>query len=156
MLKAKTGAQTCLPSFLITVQHLIRRQEHRRHFCTWDVRSERKYHKLKYKTQLSDALSATLQSAKVKDQQAKQRMKAYVDMRNRASPSEIASGDKVLLKQARQNKLSTLYDPRPFTVLERRGPSLFCSEEMDVGSCAMCRMSTSCTRTLVYGRKMIM
>ena len=60
-------------------------------------------------TQLSDALSAAVQSAKVEDRQDKQRMKAYVDMRNRASPSVIASGDKVLLKQARQNKLSTLY-----------------------------------------------
>ena len=61
---------------------------------------------------------------KAKDQQAEQRMKAYVDKRNRASTSDIASGDKLLLKQARQNKLSTLYDPHPFTVLERRGPSL--------------------------------
>ena len=75
-------------------------------------------------TQLSSAVSAALQSAKVRDQQAKQRMKAYVDKRNRASPSDIASGDKVLLKQSRQSKLSTLYDPHPFTVLERRGPSL--------------------------------
>jgi len=74
--------------------------------------------------QLSGAVSAALQSAKVKDQQAKQRMKAYVDKRNRASASDIASGDKVLLKQVRQNKLSTLYDPHPFTVLERKGPSL--------------------------------
>ena len=47
-----------------------------------------------------------------------------MNKRNRASTSDIASGDKLLLKQARQNKLSTLYDPRPFTVLERRGPSL--------------------------------
>ena len=75
-------------------------------------------------TLLSGAVSAALQSAKVKDQQAKQRMKAYVDTRNRASASDIASGDKVLLKQVRQNKLSTLYDPHPFTVLERNGASL--------------------------------
>ena len=80
-------------------------------------------------TQLSGAVSAgavsaALQSAKAKDQQAEQRIKAYVDKRNRASTSYIASGDTLVLKQARQNKLSTLYDPHPFTVLERRGPSL--------------------------------
>ena len=69
-------------------------------------------------------MSAALQSAKVKDQQAKQRVKAYVDKRNRESSSDIASGDKVLLKQVQQNKPSTLYDPHPFTVLERKGPSL--------------------------------
>ena len=69
-------------------------------------------------------MSAALQSVKAKDQQAKQRMKAYVDKRNRASTSDVASGDKLLLTQARQNKLSTLYYPHPFTVLERRAPSL--------------------------------
>ena len=58
-------------------------------------------------TQLSGAVSAALQSTRVKDQQAKQRMKACVDKRNRASAWDIASGDKVLLKQARQNQLST-------------------------------------------------
>ena len=30
----------------------------------------------------------------------------------------------MLLPQARQNKLSTLYDPQPYTVIERRRPSL--------------------------------
>ena len=75
-------------------------------------------------TQLSGAVSAVLQSTRVKDQQAKQHMKACVDRRKRKSASDIASGDKVLLKQTRQNKLSTFYDPHPFTVLERRGPSL--------------------------------
>ena len=42
MLNAKTGEQTSLPSYLITVQHLTRRQEHRRHVCIWDGRSEPK------------------------------------------------------------------------------------------------------------------
>lgn len=73
---------------------------------------------------MSNVLSAALQSTQVKDKQAKQCTKAYVDKRNRACPSDIKSGDKVLLQQARQNKLSTRYDPEPYTVLERRGPSL--------------------------------
>lgn len=67
-------------------------------------------------------LSTKLQLGK--DQQAKQRTKVCADKRNRASPSDIKSGDNVLLQQARQNKLSTLYDPQPYTVIERRGPSL--------------------------------
>ena len=61
---------------------------------------------------------------KVKDQQAKQRTKVYADRRNRATPSDIKAGDKVLLQQAAQNKLSTRFDPNPYTVLERKGPSL--------------------------------
>ncbi|PFX16891.1 uncharacterized protein K02A2.6-like [Stylophora pistillata] len=59
-----------------------------------------------------------------KDQQAKQRTQVYADKRNRASPSDMNSGDKLLLQQARQNKLSTLYDSQPYSVIQRRGPSL--------------------------------
>ena len=76
------------------------------------------------KVKLSDDLSAALQSAHLKDRQAKQKIKAYADKRNRASPSDIKPGDQVLLQQAKQNKLSTRYDPKPYTVLERKGPSL--------------------------------
>ena len=63
--------------------------------------------------QMSTALSSVLQSTK-----------AFSDKRNRASPPEVKGGDKVLLRQAKQNKLSTPYDPNPYTVLERKGPSL--------------------------------
>ena len=73
---------------------------------------------------MSDVLTKALQSAKVKDQQAKQRTKVYVDRRNRATPSDIKAGDKVLLQRAVQNKLSTRFDPNPYTLLERKGPSL--------------------------------
>lgn len=75
-------------------------------------------------TQMSKDLLAALQSAQVKDRQVKQNTKAYADKKNRASPSDIKPGDKVLLQQARRNKLSTRYDPNPYTVLERKGPSL--------------------------------
>ena len=63
--------------------------------------------------QMSTALSGALRSTK-----------AYADKRNRASPPDIKGGDKVLLRQAKQSKLSTRYDPNPYTVLERKGPSL--------------------------------
>ena len=56
-----------------------------------------------------------LQSAKVKDQQAKQSAKAYADKRNRARPSDI--------------KLSMMYDPKLYTVLERKGLSLILQQE---------------------------
>ena len=50
---------------------------------------------------LSDELSAALQSAHLKDGQAKQKTKAYADKRNRASPSDIKPGDQVLLQQVK-------------------------------------------------------
>ncbi|KAJ7392418.1 hypothetical protein OS493_012080 [Desmophyllum pertusum] len=61
-----------------------------------DLAELRIYHKHKWK--VPSVLSAALQSAQVKDKQAKQ---AYVDKRNRASPSDIKSGDKVLLYNRR-------------------------------------------------------
>ena len=86
----------------------------------WEIRTKVP----QVKTQMSKDLSAALQSAQVKDRQAKQNTKAYADKKNRASPSDIKPGDKVLVQQERQNKLSTRYDPKPYTVLERKGPSL--------------------------------
>ena len=47
-----------------------------------------------------------------------------MDKRHRATPSGIHQGDQVLLLQNRQNKLTTRYDPRPFTVVKRKGVSV--------------------------------
>ena len=104
-------------------------------------------------TQMSDVLTKALQSAKVKDHQAKQRTKVYADRRNRATPSDIKAGDKVLLQQAAQNKLSTRFDPNPYIVLSVRFPAGFYSEVEDVCSCAMCPMYASCIRTLMFKRR---
>ena len=92
------------------------------------------------KVKLSDDLSAALQSAHLKERQAKQKIKAYADKRNRASPSDIKPGDQVLLQQAKQNKLSTRYDPKPYTVLERKGPSLI----LQRGRRPVCMRNVSC------------
>lgn len=86
----------------------------------WEIRTKVP----QVKTQMSKDLSAALQSAQVKDRQAKQNTKAYAVKKNRASPSDVKPEDKVLVQQARQNKLSTHYDPKPYIVLERKGPSL--------------------------------
>ena len=88
---------------------------------------------------LSDALSAALQSAHLKDRQAKQKIKAYPDKRNRASPADIKPGNQVLLQQAKQNKLSTWYDPKLYTVLERKSPSLI----LQLGNGHVCMRSVS-------------
>ena len=36
----------------------------------------------------------------------------------------VKVGDKLLLQQKQQHKLSTLYDCRPYTVIARRGPRI--------------------------------
>ena len=55
------------------------------------------------------------------DQLAKQRMKFYSDRRTRAKPSSLKVGDTVIALQLKQNKLSTKFDPRPYTVTAIKG-----------------------------------
>ena len=58
------------------------------------------------------------------DNLRKSKAKAYMDKRHNATPSDICQGDQVLLLQKRQNKLTTRYDPRPFTVVKKKGVSV--------------------------------
>lgn len=39
----------------------------------------------------------------------------------RAVESDIAEGDKVLLLERKQNKLSAVYDPDPYSVISKKG-----------------------------------
>ena len=47
-----------------------------------------------------------------------------MDRRHRAAPSEICQGDQLLLLQEHQNKLTTRYNSRPFTVARKKGVSV--------------------------------
>jgi hypothetical protein len=73
---------------------------------------------------VSHTLASALKNAKVSDSEAKQKMARYTDVKKKAKPSMVNVGDKVLLQQKRQHKLSTRYDCRPYTVIARRGPSV--------------------------------
>lgn len=58
-----------------------------------------------------------------RDTMAKEKGKMYADRKRRAKSVEICIGDKVLVKKMwKDNKLSTTYDPIPFTVIDRKGP----------------------------------
>ena len=58
---------------------------------------------------------------KEKDGRAKMKQKIYADKKRGARPSDIVVGDRVLLKQSRENKLSTNFEPHPYTVVHRDG-----------------------------------
>ena len=75
---------------------------------------------------VSDSLESALQNAHVHlaDANVKERMAVYTDAKKKAKLSVVEVGDKVLLQQNHQNKLSIRYDPNPYTVIERRGPSV--------------------------------
>ena len=48
----------------------------------------------------------------------------YADFQRNARESEIREGDKVLLRQEKENKLSTPYKKSPFTVIQKNGNSV--------------------------------
>jgi hypothetical protein len=58
-----------------------------------------------------------------KDKMAKRKMKAYAESRRNIKKSDISIGDKVLMKEVRnQGKLVPKFQPDPFEVIERKGP----------------------------------
>ena len=56
-----------------------------------------------------------------RDSRAKLRQKEYADRTRGAKHSDIEEGDKVLLKQTRENKLSPNYEPEPYIVTRKDG-----------------------------------
>jgi hypothetical protein len=45
----------------------------------------------------------------------------YADEKRKAVPSTLKTGDQVFMKQERENKLSTTFNPKPLTVLDKQG-----------------------------------
>ncbi len=45
----------------------------------------------------------------------------YANIKRNAAGSDIQTGDKVLLRQERKDKLSTNFKSEPFTVVDRNG-----------------------------------
>ena len=56
-----------------------------------------------------------------RDQDAEKKKRGAEAANRRAAESDVAEGDKVLLLQRKQNKLSTTYDPDPYNVVSKKG-----------------------------------
>ena len=56
-----------------------------------------------------------------KDDQAKKKMKQYADMKRKAKDSTIQVGDTVLVRQRKDSKFTSKFDPRPFKVVRKKG-----------------------------------
>ena len=63
--------------------------------------------------------------SKVQDRDGEMKVKAklYVDRKRPAEYSDLVPGNRVLLKQERQNKLSTPFAPERYDVVSRNGSS---------------------------------
>ena len=56
-----------------------------------------------------------------RDAMQKQKIKISADQRENAQVRNITPGETIVMKQPKQNKLSTLYNPKPFVVEETKG-----------------------------------
>ena len=83
----------------------------------------------KLKTELPQIMSTITATRKLqqKDAESKFKMAHYADQRARAKENFIKPGDTVLVRQPKQNKLSSPYNTSPFTVEERKGSMITAS-----------------------------
>ncbi len=79
-----------------------------------------------------------------RDSEKKGKGKRYADAKRNAKESEIVPGDKVLLKQNRNNKLDTPFSSDKYTVIDKNGNSVV--ERADDG--------TECRRNITHMKKM--
>ena len=64
-----------------------------------------------------------------RDAEQKSKMKLYADSKSRARESSLKPGMVVLMKQHKQNKLSTPFDPTPFVIKEKKGTMVTASND---------------------------
>ena len=64
------------------------------------------------------------QGIRDRDCEQKSKSKSYADSRRGARPSEVLPGDQVLVQQEKTDKLSTRFNPTPYTVVIEHGNSL--------------------------------
>ena len=75
------------------------------------------------------------QQLRERDARLKLRQKEYADRTQGAKYSDIRSGDKVLLKQARNSKLSPNFEPDPYVVAHKDGNAVVLQDTK--GNCEM-------------------
>lgn len=51
----------------------------------------------------------------------KAKMKMYADERNNATESKLTVGNKVLVQQPKENRLSTPFDRKPYKIMKKNG-----------------------------------
>jgi len=68
-------------------------------------------------------------AARKTDKINKDKMKQYYDKRYSAKPSQLKIGDTVLVQKPRTNKLSSLYDPKPYTITGINGSMITAKRE---------------------------
>ena len=75
-----------------------------------------------YRTKLPQLREIVVDSeVRYRDAERKRKGKIYADNKRNAVESTIQTGDKVLMRQEKKNKLSTTFKSEPFTVIQKNG-----------------------------------
>ena len=72
------------------------------------------------------------QGVRDRDSEQKSKSKMYADTERGARYSEVLPGDRVLVQQERKDKLSTRFNPSPYTVVNKHGNSLIVQSQEGV------------------------
>lgn len=81
---------------------------------------------------------------RIRDAEQKEKGRAYSDKYNRARESTVSVGDTVVIKNSDRAKLAPNFNPRKFTVVEKRGEEL----TMRDADGAIMRRNTALTKTI--------
>ena len=76
-------------------------------------------------------------------------MKGYADKCNNAKNTDLDVGDKVLIKQPKQNKMSTPFKPEPFEITDKKG-SMIRAQMQNTPLQEMSLSLKSCLLTYLY------
>ncbi|CAC5383109.1 unnamed protein product [Mytilus coruscus] len=88
----------------------------------------------KIRTKLPELIDYNVNDFEVRDRDAEQKEKGkiYADKRRGACESDIRVDDQVLVRQDRENKMSTPFVPSPFKVVEKIGNSVLVESDQGV------------------------
>ena len=64
-----------------------------------------------------------------RDEMKKRKMKEYADEKNHASESDLKEGDRVIVKERQRDKAMSPFDPKPYTITQRKGTMITASRD---------------------------
>ncbi|XP_061195212.1 uncharacterized protein K02A2.6-like [Saccostrea echinata] len=88
----------------------------------------------KLRTKLPELFDYNVDDLELRDRDAerKEKGKMYSDKHRRATETDIRAGDQVLVKQDRENKLSTPFNTSPFKVVQMKGNSAIVESDQGI------------------------
>ena len=79
----------------------------------------------KIRTKMPELLKTTVNGDELRDRDwEKKKAKTYADDRRGAQPNDLQTGDQVLLKKKKSDKLSAKFESEPYEIVEKKDNSV--------------------------------